>query len=250
VKKEETKMRSRWNIAVALCGTVLLFGGSVYAFDLCGQDWTYQPNPMGEDWRVCTTGMPAGASSRTKDGGNKWDYSRFNFTFGTDACLSGGVYPTYNGVNQVDFGGGLGAGVLAETTWYYFVATGDIVECDMRFSDAWNWYTGTGTPGGTQFDWWSVAAHEMGHCLCLDHEDGVVPTPVMGSAIGAGEVRRNLTADDRAGRNAIYGVCGILAFVGNDGSPVASLPAAVWLAFPILFVAGWKFSLKRKKGKG
>ena len=49
----------------------------------------------------------------------------------------------------------------------------------MRFNNAVNWYTGTGSPPGSQFDWWSVATHEMGHCLGLDHEDSINPPPVM-----------------------------------------------------------------------
>jgi hypothetical protein len=83
----------------------------------------------------------------------------------------------------------------------------DIIECDMRFSNAVTWYTGEGTPPPTQFDWWSVAAREMGLCLGLNYEDDpLTPTPVMSSVFARGEVRRTLTADDRAGRNAIYNI--------------------------------------------
>jgi Matrixin len=80
------------------------------------------------------------------------------------------------------------------------------VECDMRFSNGFNWYTGTGTPPANQVDWWSVAIHEMGHCLGLDHEPRITdPKSVMYPSLAAGEVRRTLTPDDIAGRNAIYG---------------------------------------------
>jgi hypothetical protein len=67
---------------------------------------------------------------------------------------------------------------------------------------------------------WSVAAHEMGHCLGLDHEDTVTPLPVMVSRIANSAIRRRLTPDDTAGRHAIYGtetvVCSLLGDVTND----------------------------------
>ena len=31
---------------------------SATAFVLTGQDWSYQTNPMDEDWHACGTGMP------------------------------------------------------------------------------------------------------------------------------------------------------------------------------------------------
>jgi matrixin len=225
-------MRSRWIACCAVSCAGWLVCGSASAFVLTGQNWRYQTHPMGEDWRVCATGMPGSGGlivinsgvQRTKDGAAAWDYAHFTFPFGTDACLSGGVYPTYNNVNQVDFGGGLGANVLAETTVFFVPSTRDIIECDMRFNNAVTWYVGIGTPPPTQFDWWSVAAHEMGHCLGLSHEDApLTPTPVMASTLAKGEVRRALTADDRAGRNAIYGIGG-----GSDVDRDGTADLVVW----------------------
>ncbi|MBI4588258.1 MAG: matrixin family metalloprotease [Candidatus Rokubacteria bacterium] len=243
------KPQTLWKVSLVLWGLGLLFSSGASAYELTGQDWTYQTSPMGEDWSVCTSSMPSSGSARTKDGAYEWNYSFFTFTFGADftGCSS---YPNYDGTNQADYGSGLGASTLAETTWYYTISTGDILECDMRFSNTFTWYTGTGTPASNQYDWWSVAAHEMGHCLGLAHEpDITTPKPVMYPTFAAGEVRRVLTSDDTAGRNAIYGAaCASLAFASKAPSLVASLPAAIWLALPILFVAAWKLSLKRKKG--
>src|SRR5437764_4555416 len=102
-------------------------------------------------------------------------------------------------------------------SFFFTDAPDQTIECDMRFSSAVNWYTGTETPAANQFDWWSVATHEMGHCLGLDHEDSVTPPPVMRTTLPIGSVMRQLTADDIAGRNAIYSQPR-----GNSGGPVSS----------------------------
>jgi hypothetical protein len=45
----------------------------------------------------------------------------------------------------------------------------------------------------------------MGHCLGLNHEDSINPPPVMRTELPVGTVVRQLTPDDVAGRNSIYG---------------------------------------------
>jgi hypothetical protein len=177
---------------------------------------------MGENWVICPDRMPGEAVQRTKDGAAAWDYARFQFTFGNEACLSNGVFGTmdaFNSVNQIDFGP-LQAGVLATTISIFL--NKDTVECDMRFNSDVNWYTGTGTPAADQYDWWSVATHEMGHCLGLAHEDNVTPPPVMRTALPIGTVQRQLTADDVAGRNAIYDA----PQAGSGGSSTPSSPTS------------------------
>jgi hypothetical protein len=218
-------------------GLMLASNGSAYV--LTGHDWSYQASPMGENWLVCGAGMPDGGVQRTKDGAAGWNDADFTFTFGVDACPSGGVYPSFNNVNQVDFGGGLGVGVLAQTTsWFFTSNPAATVECDMRFSNRFNWYTGTGTPPANQVDWWSVAIHEMGHCLGLDHEPRITdPKPVMYPSLEAGEIRRTLTPDDIAGRNAIYGAAVQWAPVPGGFTPAT--PAATVLEDDLgLFVRG------------
>jgi len=195
-----------WRVALATWSIVLMLPSSGFTHVLSGHDWSYQATAMGENWIVCSTGVPGSGVQRTKDAATRWNSEHFTFSFGADACRSGGVYPSANNVNQVDFGGGLRAGVLAETaSWFLTSNPANTVECDMRFSNAFSWYTGTGTPPSGQFDWESVAAHEMGHCLGLNHQGGITPTPVMAPTFAPGETRRVLTADDIAGRNVIYG---------------------------------------------
>jgi hypothetical protein len=206
---------------VVWCGGLLL-ASQVLAFKLNSANWSYMPNPMGENWAICPDRMPGEAVQRIKDGAAAWDYARFQFTFDNEACLSNGVFGTLNGVNQIDFGF-LQPGVLANTVSFFFTNAPDqTVECDMRFSSAVNWYTGTGTPAADQFDWWSVATHEMGHCLGLDHEDRINPPPVMRSAFPIGTVMRQLMPDDVAGRDSIYGA----SQAASNGSPAPSSPAS------------------------
>lgn len=211
------------------------------------QNWAYMANPMGEDWVVCPERMPGGAVQRIKEGAVTWNYERFRFTFASDACLSSGEFPLMNSVNQVDMGR-LSSGVLANTVTFFFSDTPtQSIECDMRFNSAVNWFTGTGTPAADQFDLWSVATHEMGHCLGLDHEDDISPLPVMRSTIPAGNTMRQLTADDIAGRNAIYspasssgdGDGGGCTFVlHTPTTPTALLAALGNILLPLLVLLG------------
>jgi len=181
-------------------------------------------NPLGENWVICPDGMPGDAVQRTKDGAAAWDYEHFQFTFDPEACLSNGAFGILNSVNQIDFGPLQDEEALANTIFIFFTNAPDqIVECDMRFSNAVNWYTGTGTPAADQFDWWSVATHEMGHCLGLSHEDHINPPPVMRSALPMGSVMRQLTPDDVAGRDSIYGA----SQAASAGSPAPSSTASM-----------------------
>jgi matrixin len=183
---------------------VLLLASPVLAFVRNNSNWFYMSNPMGENWVICPDRMPGDAVQRIKDGAAAWDYERFQFTFAPEGCLSNGAFGMLNGVNQIDFGF-LSPGVLGNTVSFFFTNAPDqTVECDMRFNSAVNWYSGTDTPLADQFDLWSVATHEMGHCLGLDHEDNVDPLPVMRTTLSRGDVVRQLTADDVAGRNSIY----------------------------------------------
>lgn len=199
LEKGRTGVRAITLLGLAVGG--LLVASQALAFQLEGPNWAYMRNPMGEPWVICPDRMPAEAVQRIKDAAATWNYERFQFTFASEACLSNGVYPLMNGVNQIDFGP-LRSGALAETVFVFIGA--DTIECDLRFNSAVNWYTGTGTPATDQFDLWSVALHELGHCLGLAHEDSVMPLPVMRSRLQVGAVVRELTDDDIAGRNAIY----------------------------------------------
>ena len=194
--------------ATILLGMTLALGAfstPAQAYVLLGVDWTYQPSPMGEDFRVCTTSFPGSALDRTKDGAAAWDYGGLNLTFGSDSCLSSGNYAVFNNVNQFDFGSGLGGSTLAEATYWF--SGGNIIECDIRMNSSFSWYTGTGSPGGGQFDWQTVATHEFGHCIGLGHSGET--SAIMYASVSSGVAKRTPTSDDLDGRNAMYGaLCG------------------------------------------
>lgn len=93
---------------------------------------------------------------------------------------------------------------------------------DMHFDTAWTWVDNPAdVPFNGQYDFYTVALHELGHSLGLGHSNvfGSVMYPFYGGAL------RTLTADDIAGIQAIYGV---------------SLPGAVLLGMLGLGVAGLK----------
>ena len=246
---------------VVWCGGLLL-ASQVLAFVRNDSNWAYMPNPMGENWVICPDRMPGDAVQRTKDGAAAWNYEHFQFTFDPEACLSDGAFCILNDVNQIDFGR-LPGGVLANTTSFFFTDAPDqTVECDMRFSSAVNWYTGTDTPAADQFDWWSVATHEMGHCLGLDHEDSIDPPPVMRTVLPMGTVMRQLTPDDVAGRNSIYstaragsasmgggggggGGCSLIP--GNATDASALLAALGNMLLPVLVLVGVHVWARRRR---
>ena len=81
MRKETRQRTTAWNRSRRVVAAVglLLFGGVVplLAYTLTGRDWSYQASPMGEDFNVCGTGMPADAIARTKEGAAAWDYAGF-----------------------------------------------------------------------------------------------------------------------------------------------------------------------------
>jgi hypothetical protein len=111
-----------------------------------------------------------------------------------------------DGINVVrfDIGAELSAGVLGQCGSYWAGCAGNnwfLQEMDIRFDDGTDWYYGLGSPGFTQFDFESVALHELGHGHQLGHV--IDPGAVMHYAIANGAQNRVLSANDIAGGNAV-----------------------------------------------
>lgn len=98
-------------------------------------------------------------------------------------------------------------GTLGVTTRYW---AGDayISWATLKVEESENWYTGTGTPGATQFDLQSVLAHELGHAVAISHTNAScagTSRPTMCANITTGtNYMRSLEADDRGALNYLY----------------------------------------------
>ena len=133
-----------------------------------------------------------------------------------------------DGVNIVRFDNGaeLPSGVLGAVTTRLLGAcptTGRAIvnELDVTWNDDTNWYFGEGTPGATQYDFKTVALHELGHAHQLGHI--INPTGIMHYNLGPGVEKYNLTSEDIAGANFTMGVftqspgCGIAPMTEDNG---------------------------------
>jgi hypothetical protein len=163
-------------------------------------------------WGYNPTGAPAsvaGASSGTLNAAaSTWGAQGANFSFvggggtgaGTGAC-GGGT----DGANTVGWANQSGSVLGVTCSWFGGSAGGGYaaaVEFDMQLDPEWNWTTGP----AIQIDLQSVALHEFGHALGLNHS--AQASAVMFASYPAGSDKRTPAADDIAGITAIYGSSG------------------------------------------
>ncbi len=118
-----------------------------------------------------------------------------------------------------------GCGVNPTQSWF-------VDELDIVFDDATTWNFGPAAPTLAQYDFESVAVHELGHGHELGHVINTVE--IMNYSIANGQSKRILSVNDLAGGNAVMArnasgtVCGLTKMapltVSNCvlGSPVAS----------------------------
>ncbi|MFQ5654780.1 MAG: matrixin family metalloprotease, partial [Planctomycetota bacterium] len=117
-----------------------------------------------------------------------------------------------------------GSTVVALTPITFNLATGRIVDADILFNGGANSFSTDKTPG--TFDIQSVATHEIGHFIGLDHGASCASTMFPFAAL-ARVRQRSLTDDDRGGARHIYSggpatgtISGTLVRQSN-GTPVA-----------------------------
>ncbi len=125
-----------------------------------------------------------------------------------------------DGVNVIrfDIGSELPAGVLGRCTSYFSACSLGpniyvyVSELDICFDDATSWNFGPALATGSQFDFESVAVHELGHGHQLSHV--INNNDVMHYAIGPATNKRTLISaniaagNDVMSRNTSAGICG------------------------------------------
>lgn len=192
--------------------------GSVAAqFVLTGFKW---PGGLAA-WAYNGSDAPAGvagsASMALQAAAATWGTAGANFHFsgggptsaGTGAC-GGANGAARDGQNTVGWAAQSGSVLAVTCSWY---GGGLATEFDMQIDPGWNWSTGP----SISIDLQSVALHEFGHALGLQHSS--FASAVMYASYSAGANKRALTQDDIDGVTAIYGGAG-------GGSQPANTPAS------------------------
>jgi PKD repeat protein len=150
-----------------------------------------------------------------------------NWTTGTTTTVNAASSDGTN-VIRFDVGSELPAGVLGRCTNYFSGCgaqpnqTWFVNELDIVFNDATNWNFNTAAPSGSQYDFESVAVHELGHGHELGHV--INSSEIMNYSISNGQSKRVLSVNDLAGgnavmaRNATGGACAIPAMTALTSS--------------------------------
>lgn len=91
---------------------------------------------------------------------------------------------------------------LAKTSVTYSDSTGEIFDADIEVNSAINVVTTTDDPRQVEQDLESVLTHEVGHFLGIAHSP--LDDAVMFPSYGAGELKRELSDDDKRALCAVY----------------------------------------------
>lgn len=175
-----------WLTGIIICGLVSV----TLAYVLWGMQW-----PVGSDvgfYINPNTAQVPDELSAVSSAANTW--SAIN-PAGLVLQFQGTTSSTtasYNGENAVAWDNEGSNGTLA--TAYVWSAGGIIFETDMVFNDFYNWST-----SGATYDIETVALHEFGHWVGLDHSSSGIMTPSYSG------IQRSVDSDARAGFEAMYG---------------------------------------------
>jgi hypothetical protein len=180
-----------------------------YAFMASGAKWKGAPEPFvfdmasGTDAGVCLTQIETAIST--------WEAAAQRDILGNGSL--GVVFPDQlnapNGQNEVMFGHLDDSGVIAMTqvwgVWDGPPAGRQLVEWDMVFGIGWAWWNGVDPKPFTFTDFLSIATHEIGHAMGLDHPSDTCTEETMYAYSGWSETKkRDLNAGDIAGIQKLY----------------------------------------------
>lgn len=125
--------------------------------------------------------------------------AKFSFEY---AGITGRQSTGYNGVNELVFINEAGhSSTLGQSRLWYVIASKEIIEADIWLNDAFD-FDATGALDNAETDLQSVALHELGHWLALDHDDE--RGAIMYCALTRGVLKRQLHRNDSDGILAIY----------------------------------------------
>lgn len=184
---------------------IILFSSNTYAFETCktagGKDIKWKtPNAT---YFINTSGGPSGSLSAIEAGMQTWTDvppSSFTFVYGGTTTSTG--YGINDGTNIVTFGP-LGAGIVAENSYWYNTVSGKLIDSDIQFNTNYPW---SSTAAPDAFDVQNVGTHEHGHSLCLvDLYSAIDSEKTMYGYVSYGETKkRTLHKDDIDGITFLY----------------------------------------------
>jgi predicted Zn-dependent protease len=183
----------------------LALPGAAFGHDNADQKWKKVVSGS-FDWYIrhyFQPGFPSTAfKSRVTEGSTKWGQVGRDFWF---ASTTNGAIRVMD-ITYEDLLWPNGDSWAIETNWKQFGCC-EIFYAIISFNSTpqgFGWYTGTGTPGPNQGDVISIATHEFGHAVALNHSSA--SADVMWQYINAGQVKRTLTAHDKDGISWFYPV--------------------------------------------
>lgn len=195
--------------------TALCWAAESAAFVLLGDDWTYQANPITEQFQFDVASFPAtvGTDAEIEDA-----YISALDRWSTEAEADmvydyGGTTLNNSWANDGDNIGQMDAFVAGSTLAIaqYWIAAGDnIQDCDIEFYEengfgAIDWTADPLGAGFNELDFEYVAIHELGHCIGLGHSGDSDAIMFAFASFGTGPADRELDIDDKDGAQAIYG---------------------------------------------
>ena len=196
-------MKSKKNGPVILALVLLSVVSVSMAFILTGQKW---PNGTDVSYSINpNTSQVNNEADAVIGAADSWSgiYPaglRLSYGGSTSATSQG-----YNGINSVCWEDRGDSGALATAYWWYVGST--TVEADIVFNDYYNWST-----SGDHYDVETVALHEIGHWVGLDHSS----TGIMQASYSG--IQRSIDDDARNGFLTIYaGALGPFIEVDKSG---------------------------------
>lgn len=172
--------------------------GSGYCLN--GQEWPtsafplrYRVNPNTDDVGGESPAVQRAFQTWEDDAGSIVDFTFDGATAVATSSCDDRVQAVYWATSSANF--------LGTATWC-FDGSDNTTHFDIEMNDAWNWRVQCPCPGTNNFDVESVALHEIGHALGLDHVSD--NAQVMHPSLTQGSAKRTLGSGDVNGIRALY----------------------------------------------